>query len=119
MLKVNSYRGVSISQPEILKEVIRQLNKDIAMCGFEGEFSENSTLENLLENFTKWVVEKLEHDDSQLLNFLYRVDVKQEKIYANDGNPQDNFVFRVLERELQKIVLRREFSAPNNNLELE
>lgn len=111
------YRGINIVEPDILMDVIKQINKDISMSGMTDSFNHNSSLEKFAEEFTNWVIDKLENDDSQLLNFLYRVDVKQSLIRSDDGLPQENFVRRVLERELQKVVLRRQFSSSGDKLD--
>lgn len=118
-MDVISYQGVKITNPEILQKVIQQLNKDLSMCGYEYEFREDTNIDALIDEFEQWTIAKLEKDDDQLMNFLYRVDVNQKKIFSQDGLPQINFVKQVLLRELQKVVLRSQYSSSGDNLEIE
>lgn len=106
----SSYRNVNFSSAEIVVEVIRQLNKDLSMSGFEPVFDEKFTAEELLNEMLAWSAEVLEKNDSNLMNFLYRVDVNQREIFSSDQSPEIKLSEKVLFREFQKVVLRRQFS---------
>ena len=111
-----SYQGVSLSDEGILNEVITQLNKDLVMSGIEYEFDVQSEKTEFVENLLNWIETILRENENILFNFLYRVDVNQQLIYSNDGLPQENLLRLILNRELQKVVLKRQFSSGSNTL---
>lgn len=111
-----SYQGVSLSDEGILIEVITQLNKDLVMSGIEYEFDVQSEKTEFVENLLNWIETILRENENILFNFLYRVDVNQQLIYSNDGLPQENLLRLILNRELQKVVLKRQFSSGSNTL---
>jgi len=111
-----SYQGVSLVEDGVLKDVIRQLNKDLTMSGIDFEFDVNADKNIFIDALLVWVETTLSENESILFNFLYRVDVNQQLIYSNDGLPQENLLKLILHRELQKVVLKRQFSSGSNTL---
>ena len=111
-----SYQGVSLSGEGILVEVIAQLNKDLTLSGIEYEFDINSEKNNFIVTLLNWIEAMLSENEHILFNFLYRVDVDQKLIYSRDGLPQENLLKLILSRELQKVVLKRQFSSGSNSL---
>ena len=111
-----SYQGVSLSGEGILVEVITQLNKDLRLSGIEYEFDINSEKNKFIITLLNWIEATLSENKNILFNFLYRVDVDQQLIYSNDGLPQENLLKLILSRELQKVVLKRQFSSGSNSL---
>lgn len=110
------YQGISLMELDILKEVILQLNKDLTLSGIEYEFSLGLQKDDFVEELRGWIEKTLIENESILFNFLYRVDVKQELIYTNDGLPHENLLRLILNRELQKVVLKRQFSSGSNSI---
>ncbi len=110
-LDIIEYRGISLDQSWVLPAMVVQLNKDLEMSGMDKTFEESDDLEVFWQELLTWVEQVLEQQEDQLMNFLYRVDVSQQKIYSNDGKPQWNLAKLILEREFQKVVLRNEFKS--------
>jgi hypothetical protein len=110
-----SYQGVSLAEEGILKEVIVQLNKDLTLGGIEYEFDINSEKNKFIITLLNWIEATLSENENILFNFLYRVDVNQQLIYSNDGLPQENLLQLILNRELQKVVLKRQYSSGSNS----
>ncbi len=111
-----SYKGVSLSEKEILVAVIIQLNKDLMLSGLEYEFAINLEKNAFIKALLNWIEATLSENEEVLFNFLYRVDVNQQLIYSNDGLPQENLLRLILNRELQKVVLKRQYSSGSNSL---
>jgi len=111
-----SYQGISLSGEGILVEVITQLNKDLTLSGIEYEFDIDSEKDKFIINLLNWIEATLSKNEDVLFNFLYRVDVDQKRIYSNDGLPQENLLQLILNRELQKVVLKRQYSSGSNSL---
>ena len=111
-----SYQGVSLSEEGILIEVIAQLNKDLILSGIDYEFDINSEKNKFILELLNWIESTLNKNEKILFNFLYRVDVDQKLIYSNDGLPQENLLSLILNRELQKVVLKRQYSSGSNSL---
>ena len=110
-----SYQGVLLAEEGILKEVIVQLNKDLTLSGIEYEFDINSEKNKFIVTLLNWIEATLSENENILFNFLYRVDVNQQLIYSNDGLPQENLLQLILNRELQKVVLKRQYSSGSNS----
>lgn len=104
------YRNVQFSSVEIVEAIIKQLNKDLSMSGFEPVFDESLSPNELVKDMLTWSSEVLEKNDPNLMNFLYRVDVSQNQIFSSDQSPEVNLCEKVLLREFQKVVLKRQFS---------
>ena len=111
-----SYQGVSLSEDGILVEVIAQLNKDLTLSGIEYEFDINSEKNKFIITLLNWIEATLSENENIIFNFLYRVDVDQKLIYSHDGWPQENLLKLILNRELQKVVLKRQYSSDSRSL---
>ena len=110
-----SYQGVSLLEEDVLKKVIEQLNKDLMLSGIEYKFDTNSEKTKFIDTFLFWIETILSENENLLFNFLYRVDVDQKSIYSKDGLPQENLLRLILNRELQKVVLKRQYSSGTNS----
>ena len=106
-----SYQGVSLVEEDILKKVIEQLNKDLMLSGLEYEFDINSEKDTFIDAMLIFLETTLSENEDVLFNFLYRVDVDQKSICSKDGLPQENLLRLILNRELQKVVLKRQYSS--------
>ena len=111
-----SYQGVSLVEEGILNEVITQLNKDLTLSGIEYAFDIDSEKDKFITTLLNWIEATISENEDVLCNFLYRVDVDQQLIYSNDGLPQENLLKLILNRELQKVVLKRQYSSGSNSL---
>ncbi len=116
MILNSIYQGVSLSEEGILIEVIAQLNKDLRLSGIEYEFDINLEKNKFIVTLLNWIETTLIENENILFNFLYRVDVNQQLIYSQDGLPQENLLKLILNRELQKVVLKKQYSSGSNSL---
>jgi hypothetical protein len=116
MILNSIYQGVSLSEEGILIEVIAQLNKDLRLSGIEYEFDINLEKNKFIATLLNWIETTLIENENILFNFLYRVDVNQQLIYSQDGLPQENLLKLILNRELQKVVLKKQYSSGSNSL---
>lgn len=101
------------SKPEsqgLEKQLIRQLNKDLSMCGvnalIDEEFSPGEVVRRLKE-----ILDGLVKDDFQaFLNLLYRVDVPQSKMSRSEDSSFSDYIerstYEILKREWQKVWIR-------------
>ena len=106
-----SYQGVSLVEEDILKKVIEQLNKDLILSGIEYKFDINSEKDAFIDTMLIFLETTISENEDVLFNFLYRVDVDQKYIYSKDLLPQENLLRLILNRELQKVVLKRLYSS--------
>ena len=106
----STYQNFSFSSKEIVKYIIHQLNKDLSMSGFEPVFDVGLNPNQLVDKMLLWSKEVLEKNDPNLMNFLYRVDVNQNQIFSSNKSSEVNLTEKVLYREFQKVVLKRQFS---------
>lgn len=110
-----TYQGFSLEESDLLKKVIEQLNKDLMLSGIDYKFDTNSEKTKFIDTFLFWIETILSENENILFNFLYRVDVDQKSIYPKDGLPQENLLRLILNRELQKVVLKRQHSSGTNS----
>ena len=101
------------SKPEsrgLEQQLIRQLNKDLSMCGvnalIDEEFSPGEVVRRLKE-----ILDGLVKDDFQaFLNLLYRVDVPQSKMSRSEDSSFSDYIerstYELLKREWQKVWIR-------------
>ena len=90
---------------------IEQLNKDLMLSGLEYEFDINSEKDTFIDAMLIFLETTMNENEYVLFNFLYRVDVDQKYIYSKDLLPQENLLRLILNRELQKVVLKRLYSS--------
>lgn len=109
MMIISDYSGIALKN-EWLEKVIRQLNKDLALTGFDKIFNEKNTLSNFQTECLTFFESLLAKNDQQLFNLLYRIDVDQKKIHNKNGKPQELITQLVIQREFQKVVLKAQFS---------
>jgi hypothetical protein len=73
----------------------------------------------LYENLRHQINDLINHDFEQLIRLLYRVDVHEDKLRillaAEPNRPADEIIANLMiERQLQKIKTRQEFSRDEN-----
>ena len=101
------------SKPEsqgLEKQLIRQLNKDLSMCGVNALIDEEFSPGKVVRRF-KEILDGLVKDDFQaFLNLLYRVDVPQSKMSRSEDSSFSDYIerstYELLKREWQKVWIR-------------
>lgn len=106
-----SYQGVLLVEEDILKKVIEQLNKDLILSGIEYKFDVNAEKSVFIDAMLIFLETTLNENEDVLFNFLYRVDIDEKCIYSKGLLPQENLLRLILNRELQKVVLKRQYSS--------
>jgi len=99
-----------LEQMEMLKKLIIQLNKDLALSGIETQFNTNWSPEMLIGNLNKAIAGLMEKNFQNFQNFLYRVDISEKKlgtIRTNDFQETVNTIsLMILKKEWQKVWFR-------------
>jgi len=77
---------------------------------------DNLSLEELHHRLAGYINQLMVNDFSRLLNLLYRIDVNEEKLKTSlkefyDKDAADVIATLVIERQLQKILLREQYKA--------
>ena len=105
-MDVIAYRGVLITDSQVLKKVINQLNKDLALSGLSYRFSDNINFNSFYKELMDWIEISIIKNEALFIGFLYRVDIKDQELNKNKQFDIENLAKSVLKRELQKIILR-------------
>ncbi len=104
---VKNYKGFNIANEGILSAVIVQFNKDLLLAGFSTSFDLNSSLVCFETNFLAWINVAYDEQRAKFNRLLYRVDVNEGKIF---NSSIDKIGQLIIEREFQKVVLRKYFN---------
>lgn len=103
---------------DILNETVQQIEKDFGMSGMEIKFS--GTVDNAYEELFSQIhphIEKLLKASSEkFYNLMYRIDISETKIKKEVAKAKDKSFSAVitdliLNRELQKVIIRKNFSG--------
>lgn len=101
----------ALLREEIIVDVAKQLEKDFGMWGLSIAFSNDipRAYEELYTQVYNHLVELGVGDTSQLKNLLYHIDVNVAKVLSQgvEGSLEEDLARTVIERELQKVLLRR------------
>lgn len=99
-----------LEQMELLKKLIIQLNKDMALSGIETQLNINWSPETLISNLNKVIARLMEKNFQNFQNFLYRVDISEKKlgmIRTSDFHKTVNSIsLMILKKEWQKVWFR-------------
>lgn len=100
-------------------ELIQTLNKDLAL-----QLPEKISYEEMIDKLSIAVNNLLQSDFHKLVSLLYRIDVSEPKLrYLLKENPDENagriIATLIIERQLQKIKSREEFSRKDTNIDEE
>ena len=99
-----------LEQMEMLKELIRQINKDLSLSGIEIQFDVNWNPELLVKNLTQVIATLMEKDFQKFINFLYRIDISEKKLGNIGTSDFDDLVSQItlmiLKIEWQKVWFR-------------
>ena len=94
---------IDIQKSELLKALIKQINKDLNLAGINHQIDTNSDPYILWEYLLKIIFELLHTNDSKLQNLLYRVDVPEN----HDVDMQHDDI-RIRSKKLSIIILKKE-----------
>ena len=97
------------------KELVLQVNKELAI-----DLPEKISTDELQGQLILYINQLIQNHFEQLVSLLYRIDVSETKIKAllqqqPDEDAAKIIVSLIIERQLEKIKSRREYSQQNNN----
>ena len=99
-----------IKSPELVQDLIVQLNKDANLSGLDVHFATSSTSEKLVKELYDVLVNLMTDDFRNYLNFLYRIDLSEQNVKSiQETEPKQiakKVTFLVLKREWQKVAFR-------------
>ena len=108
---VKNYKGVSINKEGMLKALISQLNKDIALSGLNFSFNLNLSLELFLQDLIDWLDLIVVEKKNQFIALLYRIDVLEKRVFNIPDNSINKIAILIVEREFEKVVLKEYFKG--------
>ena len=99
--------------------LITELKKDLPL-----ETAENISLDELKKKLATHINNLINHDFEKLISLLYRVDVSERKLKTllreNKNEDAGTLIAElIIERQLQKIKTRKEFSQNNKQSDAE
>jgi len=97
------------------KELVLQINKELAI-----ELPEKISFEELQNKLALYINDLIQHHFEKLVSLLYRIDVSEAKIKSllqqKPGEDAAKIIATlIIERQLQKIKTRQQFSQRDNN----
>ena len=99
-----------INSQQLLRELVEQLNKDADLSGVEVKFNSTITAEKLVKQLYNVLVDLMNNDFRTYLNFLYRIDLSEQKLKSiPETEPKqiaEIVTLLVLKREWQKVAFR-------------
>lgn len=99
-----------IESKHLISDLIRQLNKDSQLAGFDFELDEKALAEEIIAKLQSFLFHIITNDFGAYLNFLYRVDLSEKKIKVlreTDAEKVAQAVTQmVLEREWYKVWIK-------------
>lgn len=112
--------SVYINRLDIIKDTANQVIKDFDMFGLEIKFSGNAynAYEELFEQILPHLENLIATNRNKFMGILYRLDVSDEQVKravdANQSEPFSEIITDlVIKRELQKVVIRKQYSKTN------
>lgn len=95
--------------------IIQGINKDLAI-----ELSENISFETLQRLLADHINQLIQFNFEKLISLLYRIDVSEAKLknLLQQGNENAGKIIAdaIIERQLQKIKSRQQYSQRDNNI---
>lgn len=99
-----------IKSQQLLQELVVQLNKDADLSGLEVIFDTSITAERLVKQLYHALVDVMTNDFQTYLNFLYRIDLSEQKVRSIPETEvkeiAEKVTLLILKREWQKIAFR-------------
>lgn len=103
-----------IEKQEILKDIMLQLNKDLALSNVGFEFDLNSNFEDFWIDLVAVVRELLNKQYEKYLHFIYRIDIDERDLLKLDISPFEEveaFVaYQIIRRIYKKVYFRKNFA---------
>lgn len=105
-----------ISEAESLnmyKQLVKQLNKDLALSNIDLSFNEDVLPSSLKFLLHEMIFKLIQERFMDYLNLLYIIDVSEKKIKTLDGTDtiemSEQVAFMILQREWQKVWYRNKY----------
>lgn len=103
-----------IDKQKVLKDIIVQLNKDLALSNVGFEFKEDASFEDFWLDLVAVVRELLNKHYEKYLHFIYRIDLNERDLLVADIAPFDEveaFVaYQIVRRVYKKVYFRKNFA---------
>ncbi len=98
-------------------QLVQQVNKELSIA-----LSSSLSIEELQRQLAVHINYLIQHHFEKLISLLYRIDVSEAKIklllqHQQDTNAGELIASLIIERQLQKIKSRREFSRRHNDFD--
>ncbi len=105
----------SALKPKLYQDLIVQLNRDLLLGGIDLKIALNTTPNNLIKQLTKLLKELVQYNYQTFNQFMYTLDVSEEKLHnlkqTNLELLAPELARLVLERLLQKVILKAQFKT--------
>lgn len=99
-----------ITENNLYPKLLDQLNKDFQLAGIDDEIDNAVPVTELHHQLTTIIYGLINHNFSDYLNLLYRVDISEYEIKSRDGSDieklSEQVSILILKRECQKVWLR-------------
>jgi len=115
MMRELTVLHTEISQQEILKDIIVQLNKDLALSNVGFEFDKEIHFEDFWIDLVAVVRELLNKQYEKYLHFIYRIDIDERDLITTDITPfsevEEFVAYQIVRRIYKKVYFRKNFST--------
>lgn len=105
----------ALQYPDFVLLVGQQIHKDFSLEGLEIVHDQTDDLHTMYQRVYAQVTHFVQSDFNALMRLLYRIDISEGKVQRQmDLIPDDTaraISELILKREMQKVVLRKQFSA--------
>lgn len=102
--------------PDLIELVWQQLQKDFSLEALPFKDIQVFTLDDVFNAVYPQVEQYIKLDFNSLMRLLYRIDVSEKSVQKQmDITPDDTALAistLIVKREIQKVVLRKQFSSP-------
>jgi hypothetical protein len=96
-------------------DLLQQINKDLMLANLKMAISLDCTPKVLIVELNNLVEHLINNEFDSFLNFLYRIDLSEDKIIHLSKNNQEIYIgsisFLILKREWKKVWFRRTYSS--------
>ena len=103
--------------PDLTERVWAQAQKDFAMEALDLENRHVTTLDEIYAIIYPEITRYIQQDFNAIMRLLYRIDISELKVKKQmDLMPDDTAAALstlILKREIQKVVLRKQYSSEN------
>jgi len=102
-------------KPKLYKDLIVQLNKDLLLSGVDLKIALTCTPSNLIKQLTKLLKDLVQCNYQTFGQFMYTLDISEEKIKNINRKNFDLFVTDlvqlIVERVMKKVLLKAQFKT--------